>query len=223
MKDAIDFAGVTLLNSPDVRDWPITTEITRLGLPPGQLAIEFTKQDEWPPVRFETAEQQATVWIFLQADGQWFGGAVERLRPGQRNKPERAPVGEMLNEWFVHANWEPMASHKPHPFEPVGWMVTAGNQRLGQDFVVKERSAIVLTEWPDGRGEPDLPIVRGDEPAPAPTPSPPAADPVHDGDMERLVDAADRIVDAMELIYRAVLALCDRLEELRKEGVRIRL
>jgi hypothetical protein len=222
MTDAIDLSTVAFLNSPNVSAWPVTSEITAFSLRPGSLHLEHTKQDVWPPMPFGEAMQQATLWIFLRIVGQWWGAAVERIRPGQHDKPERAPIDDMLLEWFVHAPWAPMDQHRVAVGERVGFMVTAGNQRLGNQTVVQERSAVVLVHWPWSVGDDYPPFATLDDPPSEPMPPivPPDVDEAEL--LGRLGAAIERIIAGMSGVVAANDRVVAKLDEIQRDGVKAR-
>jgi hypothetical protein len=173
--DAIDLSTVQYHNSPNVSGWPIATEITALGLRPGHMHLEFTKQGQWPAVPLGDALQEATFWVFLNIDGQWHGTGAERLRPNQKNKPEDQNVSNYIAEsWLYDAHrWGPMAGYRPRVGELVGVMVTAGDQRGADNAHVRERSAVVLVKWPDDAGADFPPFASLQQPAPTGASAPP--------------------------------------------------
>jgi hypothetical protein len=176
MKDAIDLANVQIHASPDVRSWPITSEITELGIHPGHLRLRHTKEGEWPDVPFDTALQESTLWVFLQIDGHWHGTGAERIRPNQQDKPEPDRVSQWFSEWLYDSNrWGPMTRYIPAPGELVGFMLTAGIQRSGDSAIVRERSAVVLVRYP-GEGGGSFPPFASLEP-PRPAEPPPVQQP----------------------------------------------
>jgi hypothetical protein len=221
MTDAINFGDVEILNSPDIRDWPITSEIQELGLRRASLHLVHTKQGRWPAVRFGDALQESTLWIFLRIGGRWLGAGVERIRPGQIDKPENAP-SHQDDDWFYdQARWREMTTHEPQPGELVGYMVAAGDTRGFGNVAVQERSAIVLVEFPPDTGRdyppfatlPPAPSLPAPVPMPAPGPSP---IPIDD-----LFTTATKLIESAVALAESNLRLADKIAELQKTGVRI--
>jgi hypothetical protein len=178
MSDALDLANVRFHSSPDVRSWPVTSQITELRLRPGTLHLRHTREVEWPDVPYETTTQESTLWVFVQIDGQWHATGAERIRPNQFDKPEPDRVSQWIKEWLYNAQmWGPMANYVPAPGELVGFMLTAGIQRAGDASIVKERSNVVLVQYPDDRGA-DYPPFATLQPPRQPEPvAPPPVDP----------------------------------------------
>ena len=212
MPDAIDLSAVKYHNSPDVSSWTITTEITALGLRPGNMHLEFSKQGQWPPVPLDSALQEATFWVFLNIDGQWHGTGAERLRPSQRDKPEDQRVSNYIAEsWLYDAHrWGPMAGYRPRVGELVGVMVTAGDQRGADKTNVRERSSVVLVTWPDDAGAdyPPFASLQPPAPIPGPTPSPIPVPAIGSADSAAVLAKLDAIHAMMaELLAMAKAAL----------------
>lgn len=223
MTDAIDFSTVAILNSPDVSAWPITSEITALGLRSTSLHLEHTRQGLWPAVRFGDALQESTLWIFVRLGATWCGAGVERIRPGQIDKPENTPSHER-DDWFYDpARWPQMVDHQPQPGELVGFMVAAGDTRGFGNVAVRERSAIVLVEFPTdaGRDYPPFASLAPAPPAPVP-PAPPEPGPVPDSDAD-VIAFFERVVTVVEANTVALLAVRDRLDALQSAGIRVHL
>ncbi len=198
--DALDLGTVTLLRSPDVRDWPVTASITAIDVRPDNITFEFTKKDgpdRWPDQPFGDptlgGSLEYTVWLFLQLGGTWYGAAFVELWFG------RDGVGDSISDfprnWYDARNfWAPMTGHIIAPGELIGFMVSAGNARLNADSSVHERSNIVLLAAPaNDTGHFDFPNA---PPTPAPLPFPPPARiPVDLGTLTVLVR---RLITALE-------------------------
>ena len=207
MTDALDFADVQIHSSPDVRAWPITSEITELGLRPSTLHIRHTKEGVWPPVPYETTTQQATLWVFVKIDGKWHGTGAERIRPQQTDKPEPDRVSQWVKEWLYNPQmWGPMANYLPQPGELVGFMLTAGIQRVGDSAIIRERTSIVLVPYPDDRGATFPPFASLHPPQPAEPPSPPPAP------VDNTTPAAPPTPTTPEVPAAAALALFAKLD-----------
>jgi hypothetical protein len=147
-----NLASVKIIGSPDVRSWPITSDITSLRLGGGLFHIDHTKRCQWPGVDIGGALQESTVWVFFQIGGQWYGSGGERLRPCQTDKELGRP-SDIGPGWFYSPIWAPMAGHVPQPGELVGFMMVAGSTRADSNAPVRERSRVVLIRWPgDGGG-----------------------------------------------------------------------
>jgi hypothetical protein len=147
-----NLAAARIVVSPDVRSWPVTSEITSIRLGGGFFHIDHTKRCRWPGVDIGGALQESTVWVFFQIGGQWYGSGGERLRPCQTDKELGRP-SDIGPGWFYSPVWAPMAGYVPQPGELVGFMMAAGSTRADSNAPVHERSRVVLIRWPgDGGG-----------------------------------------------------------------------
>src|SRR5262249_52111083 len=93
--------------SPDVRSWPVTSTITSLVFGGGTIHVDHTKRGQWPGVDIGGALQEATIWVFENINGQWYGTGGERLRPGQTDKGLGNP-SDIATGWFYNSFWAPM-------------------------------------------------------------------------------------------------------------------
>ncbi len=145
-----DLNAVTIEGSPDVRGWPITSDLTDIEFHPGVFHIDHSLRGQWPPVVIDPdgTEQEATVWVFFAIDGVWYGTGGERLRPGQ-NEKQLDHASDIGPGWLYDANrWGPMTGYIPRPGELVGFMVAAGSTRSDDNVAVQERTNIVLIPFP---------------------------------------------------------------------------
>jgi hypothetical protein len=133
--------------SPDVRGWPVTSQITSLVFSPGTIHIDHTKRGQWPGVDIGGALQEATIWIFENINGQWYGTGGERLRPGQTDKQLSQP-SRIGFDWFYSPFWAPFTGYVPRPGEVVGFMVVAGSTRADANAPVQERTGVILIGFP---------------------------------------------------------------------------
>lgn len=245
MTDMIDLATINILNSPDVHAWPATTEITKLSLQPTGVHVEFTKQegpDRWPDFPFGEGPTQGTLqftlWIVLNIAGQWCAaGCIEFWYGLYENG---GPVDGYAKNWYYDLNrWGLMTGHQPAPGERVGFFITSGDARHGYvDVGLHERSNIVAIDFPGTAGwnytfnhlpEPPVPL-----PPPAlppvpltpPTPVQPPVSDLPDPRHELLSDvltAVERIVEAVEQLARAAVAIEGQIEQANKSGIRFHL
>lgn len=245
MTDMIDLSTVRILNSPDIHDWPATAAITALELRPSGVHVDFTKKtgaDRWPDVPFgnpsEHGTLQYTLWILLDIAGQWLAaGCIEFWFGLDENG---GPVDGYAKNWYYDANrWPGMAGHQPAVGELVGFLVTSGDARHGDDGVgLHERSNIVTVAFPDAAGHnysfPSAPPV--DPPAqqpPAqqpPTQQPPTQQPPTSGPSDDLLATIGEFVIYVHDVARSIDALATsvaaieaRLTTIERDGVRIRL
>lgn len=150
--EGFDLNQVTIVGgSPDVRGWPITSEITSLVFSPGTLHIDHTKRGRWPAVDIGGALQESTIWVFEKINGRWYGTGGERVREYQVDKPLSSPSA-IGNGWFYSNYWAPMNGYVARPGEVVGFMMVAGSTRADFNAPVRERSGVVLINFPaDGQ------------------------------------------------------------------------
>ncbi len=138
------------MGSPDVRSWPVTARITDLRFSPGTFHIDHQKRGLWnPPVDIGGGTlQEATVWVFFNVNGKWYGTGGERLRPNQTDKQLTKP-SDVGPGWLYDPNrWGPMTNYVPKPGELVGFMVAAGSTRSDDHTNVRERTGVVLIPFP---------------------------------------------------------------------------
>ena len=222
----IPIASIRVINGPDdVFTFPATAEITELGFRPGGLRIVHTKQGMWPPVDIDNKttspddDQEATLWVILQINGQWCAAGMERLRPRQTDKPEGDDPFGFIAGWVEGRNFGPFNGHVPNPRDPIGFMVVAGSTRLGAMFTVKERSKVIEMTYPPQPGA--RPVwVEGDKEVPKPpTKDDPKKEdpvvPVPAFDTSKLATKAD--VDAAKA---EILSRLDKLESDVKTSLR---
>lgn len=145
-----DLANVTVVGSPNVLGWPVTSRITSLWFGGGNIHIEHTRRGQWPPVVIagDGTTQESTLWAFFNVNGRWYASGGERWRPGQTDK-ELSQPSAIGGGWFYDpARWGPMTNYVPRPGELVGFMVAAGSTRSDANIAVAERSAVVLIPFP---------------------------------------------------------------------------
>lgn len=150
---AADFrlADVTVVSSPDVRGFAVTSRITSLSFRPGTIHIDHERRGMWPPVVIDESDgttQEATIWVFFHIGGTWYATGGERLRPNQTEKalPNPSSIG---NEWLYDpGRWAAMTNYVPSPGDLVGFMVVAGSTRSDNHVIVSERTGFVLVPFP---------------------------------------------------------------------------
>jgi hypothetical protein len=238
----IPLKEVQILNQTNVLDFPATSEITELGFRRGGLHLRHSKEDVWPPVGFETTTQQATLWILANINNAWVGAGMERIRPGQKDKPEGDNPTDFIANWVEGRPFGPFNNHVFKPGESIGVMVVAGNSRLAGEFSVRERTKVVEVQVPPATGQdwPPFLWVEGQvAPAPPPTPQPkpdvdtnvPIAKPDVDttasaprGDINAARDEILARISQLETDLQStkgeILARIDTLEANVKEGLR---
>jgi hypothetical protein len=149
-----DLASVTILGSPDVRGFAITSQITSVEFSPGNLHVDHTMRGQWPGVVIapDGTLQEATIWVFFKINGAWYGTGGERLRPNQTDKGLTKP-SDIGPGWLYDPNrWGVMTNYVPQVGELVGFMVVAGSTRSDNNVIVQERTGVVLYPFPpDGQ------------------------------------------------------------------------
>jgi hypothetical protein len=157
--DAIDLSTAVVHSSPaDIAAWPITTQIERLTMRPGQdhgLSFQFAANQTWPdytPPGWD-GPIQYTVWAGVEIAGRWhLAGFIQmwRTRPSTG-----APILAQWRDWAYDENrWGPMVRHRPQANEKMLFLLSAGNARRGSAgpegnvTSVRERSNAVLVALP---------------------------------------------------------------------------
>ncbi len=139
----------------DVANWPITTAITTMDFGNG-VRVDFSKKDgpgRWPdvvPPGFD-GPLQYTLWMVVNINGQWYtSGGVEYWYGLQYSG---GPASQFASNWYYNPQiWGPLANHQPANGEQVGFLVTAGDQRVKDAHAVAERSNVVVLPFPSGGG-----------------------------------------------------------------------
>jgi len=152
--DAFDLRSAQLVNAPDVRDWPVTAQITRVTFTGNNTVIDFDRKDganRWPDQAWGAPGDslQYTIWLFLQQGGAWVGSAFIQMWYG-RDGAGDAPSDYAAN-WYYSSRWAPMDAHGPIAGgESIAFMVTPGNARdNGGPLALAERSNIVIVPATD--------------------------------------------------------------------------
>lgn len=130
LADQIDLSTVQIVNSFDVRSWPITANIRQVVLQPTNTSFVVDGLDAWPdmiPPGF-TGSIQYTVWLFLFIGGHWVTSGFIQMWRGRQGTGDG--VFDYANNWYYSPRWAPMYGHGPiHNGEQIGFMLTAGNAR----------------------------------------------------------------------------------------------
>lgn len=221
MQDAIDLSTVSILNSPDVRNWPATATISVVECTPNNTRFIFDKQsgpNAWPAQPFgdpqDAGDCQYTVWLFLRLNGGWFGAAFIDMWKGRDGVGDA--VSDYVKNWLLPGRgWDPMVGHAIAPGETIGFMLSAGNARMNGVSSVLERSNIVTIAAPAGdTGD----FTFGSAPAPAPVPVPPV---VQGDEWEQLLAVGDAIVDALAANHDVIVQLNAKLDSLSANGLKV--
>ena len=219
----IDLTQVKVLGgNPGVLQFPQSATLTHFGIVPNAMEIHTTGAEAWVPVPLDAngTTQLATLWVFLQINGQWCAAGAERLRPSQVNgiKPVADPSAGGLstlvgNGWLYDPNrWHEMAGYNPKPGEAVGVMVVAGSTRSDDKTPTRARTQVIVVEWPGAAGANPMKVLwfegqPANEPAspvPSPVPNHPANEPANPpqglpvADLDTVVAAIDRQTDVLK-------------------------
>mgnify|MGYP000868151161 CR=1 FL=1 len=143
-------SDVTIVSSPDVRGFAVTSRITSLSFRPGTFHIDHTRRGMWPPIVIadDGTTQEATVWVFFHIGGRWYATGGERLRPNQTDKALDNPSHIGPGWLYDPGRWREMTNYVPAPGELVGFMVVAGSTRSDDRVMVRERTGVVLLPFP---------------------------------------------------------------------------
>src|SRR5439155_6649360 len=97
---------------------------------------------------------QFTLGMCLNINARWYCSAVVEFWHGLDEAG--GPASQVATNWFYDAaRWAPMTGHQPSPGETVGFFVCAGdcrNNTRGDLSPVRERSNVVLIQWPGSTG-----------------------------------------------------------------------
>jgi len=227
----IPLKDVQILNQTNVLDFPATSQLTEVGFKPGGIHLRHTKEDVWPPVGFETTTQQATLWILANINNAWVGAGMERIRPGQKDKPEGDNPTQFIANWVEGRPFGPFNNHVFKPGDSIGVLVVAGNSRLAGDFAVRERTNVVEVQVPPANGQdwPPFAWVEGQVPdtdtnVPVTKPGTDTTVPVQTGDVNAARDQILARIVQLETDVQSskgeILSRIDKLESDVKDALR---
>lgn len=148
--DSFRLADVTVVSSPDVRGFAVTSRLTSVAFRPGTIHVDHERRGAWPAVTIsdDGTTQEATIWVFFRIDGRWYATGAERLRPNQTDKALDNP-SSAGHEWLYDpGRWGEMTNYVPAPGELVGFMVVAGSTRSDDHVIARERTGAVLIRFP---------------------------------------------------------------------------
>ena len=195
--------------APDVLSFAPTSKITELEFRPGSLHLRHTKETAWPFVMLDTAQQQATFWVFAQINGQWVAAGLERLRPNQQDKPEGNNPREFIAGFVEGRNFGPFNGHNFRDGDLMGFMVVQGDTRLNANAPLRERSLVVAMAfppsgqilWEEGQAQP--------HPQTTPVASPSSQ--VSDQQINQFVQTIDELRKRLDRLERDALKSGDRV------------
>jgi hypothetical protein len=147
--DGIDLRSVIIIKGPSgIASWPVGSDITSVDQGNGQLCINHTQLGRWPSVPFfgdAATLVEGNQWVFMQKNGQWYGGAADWYRPGQACKGIDA--NSIGRDAFYGANEEPLHSWVPQPGELYGLMSTTPARAWPDMKTLDQRTNIVTVRW----------------------------------------------------------------------------
>jgi hypothetical protein len=241
--DMIDALKLHIVNSPDVRTWPATAQLSKLVIAPTGVHVEFNKQDggdAWPDVRLVgwDGNIQYTLWLGLFIDGEWWASGIIEFWRGLFESGGPIADGEQIaKNWVYDARWGAMEKHQPAPGEPVAFFVTAGDARGRDAHDVAERSQIVVVPFPSAAGgtfafsdtqpaptptpAPSPAPVPQPAPSPAPVPAPKPPLPVDEA-LARFFDLFEQLVTDIGDIAQGLVEIDQKLEAIKDDGVQVR-
>lgn len=150
---AITFPGLGVVQvyaSPDVSGWTQTSTLS-VTFTPGLLTLAISELANWSaqPINIGGATQAATIWLFRQIGGVWYGAGAERLRPNQTTKVLNSSYIQWPIDWWYNPTiWGPL-SVPGVPGESVALLVTAGSTRLDNRTYFTERTNLITFTWPN--------------------------------------------------------------------------
>jgi len=131
----------------NVTDWPVTTNLS-VNLQGGTICFNYDKQNSWPGVPIEhnsgnyMIDVVANPWVFVQHEGQWYGGTWEWFVAGSACKNKTSVAADHIKQPPLSTiNWTPTSG------ETLYFMVS-GLARFSNIKNVSERSNIVEIIWP---------------------------------------------------------------------------
>src|SRR5262245_14558911 len=137
----------------------------------------------------------------------------------------QAPDGGASAYWLPM--WDELDRHGRDEMRPpvddyafkraLGWQSEGADVPPYGDYAHPPTPYHEVPPFPD-----DVPRPSPSQPAPS-TPGAGPADPVFDGDLERLLDACDRIIDGLETLAASNFELVKRFDDAKQNGVRVRL
>ena len=133
----LDLRKVKWLHT-NVSSWKQTATL-KVNVSGSRINLNYSKAKVWPAKKAVSVVVNANPWIFVQKNGVWYAATWEWLRPGQTTKSRRAVAGD-------HIKRSPLKNFKPVAGVTYGFMVSG----LARDGTrnVKERSEIVMYQWP---------------------------------------------------------------------------
>lgn len=141
--DDIDAKAVRWFADCNVSGWPVEERVLDVSISSSEICVDYTGRgtkgtfDIGIPV-------DATVWVFAQFNGVWYGATWDHLRPGTFCKAENANSlgSEQIRIPPMDSSWVPRRGDR------VGFMVSGGLARRECDPQQVWRTNIQLITWP---------------------------------------------------------------------------
>jgi hypothetical protein len=147
--DAIDLRAATIVLGPgNIAGWSVGSSITEATQGGGQLCIRHVQLGRWPSVPFfgdAGTLVEGNQWVFMQKNGQWYGGAADWYRPGQACKGVDA--NSIGRDAFYNPSQEPLHSWVPRPGELFGVMATTPARAYPDMRTLDQRTNVELLRW----------------------------------------------------------------------------
>ena len=145
----IDLTKVVYVLGPNIGSWAQTATITNAYEDGSNLCVYHTKLGVWPTTAFfgDTSTQvEGNQWVFMQKNGQWYGGAADWYRLGQACKGVDA--NSVGHDAFYQPNQEPLHSWVPQHGEVFGVASTTPARAWPDMKTLDQRTNVVLIKWP---------------------------------------------------------------------------
>jgi len=134
-----DLSDVVFIESPAVKDWPITTQLS-VSASGGNITLDYDKKNVWPRSSRLGGCCVANAWGVIKVGGVWHAGTWEYLRQGQTVKKATAFGG------CCHFR-SPIGNFNRVNGEIYGFMVSGvARDNLNQNNI-QERSNVVVFRW----------------------------------------------------------------------------
>lgn len=233
-RDDLNIEAFQIHDSPDVRAWPVSTQLTKLTIGAKGVHVEFSKQSgigRWPDQRYSWLKPgdslQYTLWMACFIKDAWHAAGVIEFWAGlQENGGDLTRDRQVAVNWFYDSRWGPLHNYQPSPGEIVAFFVTCGDQRgtAKGDSILDERSNVVTIRFPAQAGTVFEWPLRGSEPAPepgagpTPVPEPPVLRPpipsAPPADEESLTKQLVHLEDLIKMMFDELTGRIDLLAEL---------
>lgn len=142
--DDIDARAVRWFVDCDVSGWPIEERVRDVFISRSEICVDYTGRGSKPTFPLGDIRVDATLWVFAQFGGTWYGATWDHLRPGSFCKAENAESlgSEQIMRAPMDASWVPRTGDR------VGFMVSGGYVRRECRPMTVWRTNIKLITWP---------------------------------------------------------------------------